>query len=145
MDWKKEAVEKLEQYSAKKLSLLSIPKEIRGVELSMQSIKSASSDGMPVQGGGCRREDMLLSNVVKKEELERMLERASLWVDSVDAALSVLDKDERTILEHFFVNQEKGAADRLAGELRMDVKTVYRRRDKALRRFTIALYGAEKN
>lgn len=143
MDWKKEAIEKLRQYSAKKLSLRTIPEEIRRMELEMQSIRSASSDGSPSKGGGNGRENMMLSNIVRREELERMLEQARIWVALVNAALSLLSQEERLLLERFFIFPEKGAADRLAGDLHLDVKTVYRRKDDALRKFTISLYGGE--
>ena len=145
MDWKKEAKDKLYQYTAKKLSLVSIPNEIKRLESELASIRSATSDGTPVAGGGSRREDMLLSNIVAQEELGRTLEQARLWVSLVDAGLELLTEQERTILNRFFVYPEKGAAERLASDLGIDVKTVYRRKDAALRRFTISLYGACEN
>ena len=145
MDWKKEAIDKLRQYTAKKQSLKSIPEEIKRLELDMVNIRSATSDGTPMPGGGSVREDMLLNNIVRREELERTLEQAKLWVKLVDAGMEILSEIERTVLDRFFVHPEVGAADRLAGELGIDIKTVYRRRDAALRRFTISLYGAVEN
>jgi hypothetical protein len=44
-------------------------------------------------------------------------------------------------LERFYIKPEKGAADRLASDLNLDVKTVYKRKDAALRHFTVSLYG----
>lgn len=55
--------------------------------------------------------------------------------------LAVLTPEERLVLDRFFIHPEKGAADRLAGDLHLDVKTVYRRKDAALLHFTISLYG----
>lgn len=141
MNWKYEAVDKLKQYEAKKQSLKSIPMEIARLELAMKSIRSATADGTPVSGGGSGREDMYLSNIVHREELERSLEQAKKWVALTDAGLEILTEEERLILERFYVHPDKGAADRLAGELNVDVKTVYKRKDAALRKFTISLYG----
>ena len=141
MNWKFEAVEKLRLYEAKKQSLASIPEEIRFTESMMHSIRSASADGTPVSGGGSGREDMLLSNIVKREEMERTLEQAKIWVQLVEAGLEVLNDEDRLILNRFFMHPEKGAADWLASALNLDVKTVYKRKDAALRRFTICLYG----
>lgn len=145
MNWKYEAVDKLKQYEAKKQSLISIPMEIARLESAMQNIRSATADGTPVSGGGSGREDMLLSNIVQREELERSLEQARKWVALVDAGLEILTAEERKILDRFYVHPERGAADRLAGDLHVDVKTVYRRKDDALRRFTISLYGGTEN
>ena len=128
MNWKFEAVEKLRQYEAKKQSLKSIPEEVKRLESAMRSIRSATADGTPVAGGGSGRED-------------RSLEQAQKWVALVEAGLEILSQDERLILERFYIRPEKGAADRLAGDLNLDVKTVYKRKDAALRHFTVSLYG----
>lgn len=141
MNWKSEAMEKLRLYEAKKRSLQSIPEEIRRLESAMKGIRSAAADGTPVSGGGSGREDMMLNNIVQREELERSLEQAKMWVALVDAGWEILTEEERLILERFYVHPEKGVADRLAGDLGLDVKTVYKRKDAALRRFTISLYG----
>ena len=141
MDWRSEAIDRLKQYTAKREALEIIPKQIEEIDLTMTSIRSARLDGTPVKGGGNAREDLLLNCIVRKEELQRCLEAVRLWVEIVEDGLAVLGSDDRLVLERFFINPEKGAADRLAGDLGVDVKTVYARKDKALRKFTIALHG----
>ena len=141
MLWKQAAIERLKLYEPKRLSLKSIPQEIRRLELEMRSIRIATSDGSTSKGGGSVSEDMYLSNIVRREELECSLEQARIWVSLTDSALSLLNDEERLLLDRFFIPQEKQAADRLAGDLHIDVKTVYRRKDDALCRFTVALYG----
>lgn len=145
MNWKLEAIEKLKQYEAKKQALRSIPVEISRLESAMKSIRSATADGTPVTGGGSGREDVMLSNIVRQEELGWSLEQAQKWVDLVDAGLDILSEEERLILDRFYIHSERGAADRLAGDLHMDVKTVYKRKDDALRRFTVSLYGGTES
>ena len=142
MNWKKEAIDKLKEYNARKQAIASIPVEIAQLESAVRGIRSASADGVAISGGGSGREDMLLSNICKREELRRSLSTAKAWVSQVDAAMRVLDQEERLILDRFYVSSQKGAAERLACDLGVDVKTVYHRKDAALRRFTIALYGA---
>ncbi len=144
MNWKYEAVEKLQEYEAKKRALRSIPEEITRLETAMTSIRSATADG-PVKGGGSGREDMLLSNIVHREELGRVLEQARIWVRLVDTGLELLSPEERLILDRFYISAERGAADRLAGDLGVDIKTVYRWKDAALRKFTISLYGSTES
>ena len=141
MLWKQVAIETLKLYESKRLSIKSIPQEIRRLELEMQSIRGATSDGSPSKGGGVGPANMYLSNIVRREELERSLEQSRIWVSLTDSALSLLNDEERLLLDRFFIHQEKQAADRLAGDLHIDVKTVYRRKDDALCRFTVALYG----
>ena len=141
MNWNFEAMEKLREYEARKQSLATIPDEIRRLELDYTRIRSATRDGTPVRGGGSTREDMLLSNIVHREELERALEMARMWVALVDAGMDPLTPEERLVLERFYMRPERGNVERLCQELGCEKSTVYNRRDKALRRFMLALYG----
>lgn len=145
MDWKTEAIDKLRQYEARLESLEIIPKQIAEVDSTMTSIRNARINGTPVKGSGKGREDLMLNCIVQKDELRRCLERAGLWVEIVSGGLDLLDPDDRLVLNRFYIHPEKYAADRLAGDLGIDVKTVYARKDRALRKFTIALYGAVEN
>ena len=145
MNWKYEAIEKLKQYEAKRQSLTSIPAEISRLESAMQSIRSATADGTPVTGGGSGREDMMISNIVHRQELEKAAEQAKAWVDNVDGGLAILSAEERLILGRFYINPAKGNVNRLCEELGVEKPTVYRRKDEALRHFTICLYGCTEN
>lgn len=141
MIWKHEAIEKLKQYEVKRAALENIPLEIMQKELGMESIRSFDPDSSPVKGNGTSREDMMLNNIAYREELKESYSQTKLWVKAMDRALGVLMPEEYLILERFYIHPEKKAADRLAGDLHVDIKTVYRWKDDALRKFTIALYG----
>ncbi len=141
MDWKREAMEKLKRYNAMKQSLRSIPEEITRLELEMQSIRSATSDGTPVSGGGSGREDRYLSNIVHREELSRSLEQAKVWVRLVDTGLAILSQEERLVLDRFYINPAMGNVDRLCMELGIEKSQVYTRKNSALHHFTLSLYG----
>lgn len=52
MDWKREAIDKLRIYDARKNALASIPQEIRRLEDEFSGIRSAAADGTPVHGSG---------------------------------------------------------------------------------------------
>lgn len=145
MDWKSEAIDKLRQFEAKQQALLSIPMELAQLETSMAGVRSSRTDSSAVKGGGSGYEDRILGLIVRKEELNRRLKCAQLWVDEVTGALQILRPDERRILDVFYIVGEKGAADHLASELCADPKSVYRWKDVALRKFTIALYGVTES
>ena len=74
-------------------------------------------------------------------ELERAYNLTKSAVDQVDSALNQLTEEERKILERLYMNPSKGNVLRLCEELNIEQATVYRWRDSALKRFTIALYG----
>lgn len=141
MNWKREAADKLKNYEAHKQALECLPKEIRRLESAYTGIRSATTDGTPISGGGNTREDSMLSNIVHRDELKRRLKEARLWVAQVDKALAVLDDEERLVLERLFIHPVKGAVKSLSEQLNIDERTVSRRRNSAIRRFTIALYG----
>ena len=146
MNWKFEAIEKLKEYAARKKAITSIPEEIKRLEEDAQRIRAASTDATPVQGGGSAREDMLLSNIVHREELQRRLSDARRWVEIVDGGLAVLTDDDRLVLDRFYIHPMRGNVDRLCLELGLEeAKSVYRRKDKALRKFTLAIYGCEES
>ena len=141
MNWKREAIDKLKNYEAHREALENIPKEIKRLESAYAGIRSATTDGTPVSGGGNTREDSMLSNIVHRDELKRRLKEARLWVVQVDKALAVLDDEERLVLDRFYIHRAKGNVGELCERLNVEQATVYRKRDSALRRFTIALYG----
>lgn len=144
--WKYKAIDKLKDYSAQKAALQSLPEEIARLESEACSIKSATGDGAPVKGGGSGREDRLLSNIVKREEHKAMLKRAKLAVGMVDRGLGVLSEEERRILDRMYIFREKGSVSRLMDEFGLqEESSLYKRANKALQHFTIAMYGATES
>ena len=142
MDWIAEATEKLQGYESQRQDLETIPRDLERLEMSFTGIRSARLDGMP-RAGSCTstREDAMLDNITCRDKLKRRLKEAELWVSIVEGGLSVLDDEDRLVLELLFIHKIKGNIDRLCEQLCVEKSTVYVRRDKALRRFTIALYG----
>ena len=70
---------------------------------------------------------------------------ARLWVEIVEGGFSILDDEDRLVLELLFIHKVKRRVDLLCDLLGASKSAVYARRDKALRRFTMALYGASES
>lgn len=83
-------MEKLRRYGAMRLAVVNISEEIKRLEVDAKSIRSAKVDASPVAGGGNRREEALLNNIVHRQELARTLEQAHIWLRSTDRALTTL-------------------------------------------------------
>lgn len=141
MNWKEEATEKLRKYDTMHLAVKNLPEEMRRLDQAACAIRSARTDATPVKSGTNRREDMLLNNIVCREELRCALEQAKLWVSTTDRALSALTPDEKLILYRLYMYPERNALERLCTELGVEQSSIYRKRDQALLRFTTALYG----
>lgn len=141
MNWKAEAKEKLRRYDAMRLATINIPEEIERLEIDAKSIRSAKTDATPVTGGGNRREEAMLNNIIHRQELNWILQQAQIWLKSTDRALTTLTAEEKLILHRLYIYPEKGGLERLCKELGVEVSSIYRRRDKALKHFTLAFYG----
>lgn len=140
MNWKQESKEELREYEAKRTAAENIPEEIRQLEAQMVKL-GGSSNSTPVKGGGSVWEDRQINLIVKADKLRTSLEYARDWVSRVERGLSVLTDEERLILDRFYINPAKGNVDRLCGDLHLEKSMVYDRKDKALRRYTLARYG----
>ncbi len=141
MNWKTEAMEKLCRYDAMRQSVINLQEEIRRLEQEAYSIRGMNLDKAQVRKRGSGKEDMLLSNLVHRQELSAALEQAGLWLQITDRALAALTPEEKLILHRFYVYPERGGVDRLCDQLQVEQSSIYRKRDKALRKFTYALYG----
>ena len=145
-DWKYKAKDKLRDYAAQLNAVATLPDELERLESEYTSIKAANTDTTPVQGGGTTQEDRLLSNIVRRQEVEAMLYRAQKAVGFVESALGQLSDDDRLVLDYMFIHRQRGAASRLCDALGLeDERSVYKRLDKALKRLTIAMYGATES
>ena len=144
MNWKAEAKEKLRRYDAMRLATINIPEEMERLELDAQAIRSAKTDGDVVNGGGSKREEALINNIIERQELAWTLQQAQLWLKITDRALTALSKEDRLILHRLYIYPEMGAPERLCKELGLETSTIYRRRDRALKRFTLAYYGIDE-
>lgn len=145
-DWKYKAKDKLRDYTAQLNAVATLPDELRRLESEYISIKAANTDTTPVQGGGTTQEDRALSNIVRRQEVAALLERAQLAVQFVDRAMEQLGDEERLVLDLMFVHRQRGAVARLREVLHLeDERSVYKRADKALKRLTMAMYGATES
>lgn len=142
MDWKQFAIDKLENYNARKQALSALPMLIAEIDADMSDIRSARTDRITIKATAKNsQEDMLLNCIAKKTELQHNLSRAKKWIQCMDKALAQLQPEERRILELLFIYPAKNNVDRLCNELCVEKSRVYDKRNKALRRFTIILYG----
>ena len=139
MNWKEEAIQRLTDYETMCTSVTGMRKEIKRLELEAQSL---SSSGLVRIGAGIdNREDRKINNLVRRGELSEALQQAALWVDVTDHALGCLNSQERQLLSSMYIRGDWGNASQLAQQLGIERSTVYRKRDDALRKFTLAMYG----
>lgn len=141
MNWKTEATDRLRRYGSVRLALVNLPAEIKRLRMEAQSIRSARTDTTAVNGGGGKREDALINNILHRKELEETLKQVKLWLGATDRAMSVLSPEEKLILHRLLIYPQAHAVELLCRDLEIEQSTLYRKRDQALQHFTLAFYG----
>lgn len=135
----KEDLSKLRYYERR---IAEIPDEIAEEQARLTSIKSSTTGSTPVQGGGNKREEWLVSALDRIERLRADLSYFEGKVRLTYRALDMLDPDDKRILIVFYVDKLKRGADVLMDELDIDVRTVWRRRAGALDGYCTARYAS---
>ncbi len=140
MDWKKEAVNDLLNYKARCESKINILEEIKALEADSVSLRGISAD-TPVMGGLSSQENKYLNVLAKKERLKDNLKAVQRLIKRTERGLACLDKRQRTVLEGFYVYKTSTYVDDLCYSLCVEKSQLYRIKDNALLKFTIAMYG----
>lgn len=135
----KEDLSKLRYYERR---IAEIPDEIAEEQARLTSIKSSTTGSTPVQGGGNKREEWLVSALDRIDRLKADLSYFESKVRLTYRALDMLDPDDKRILIVFYVDKLKRGADVLMDELDIDVRTVWRRRAGALEGYCTARYAS---
>lgn len=136
------AIQRLKDYEDRKTAVDNITEQISVLNDKFTAIRSATTDSTPVQGGNeNRREQMLIHNISTREELQKSLDLTKKELAITEKGLAALTETERKILTRFYINRSKGHVDRLCDELYVSKTELYRQKDEALKRFTMACYG----
>ena len=139
MNWKDEAIEKLQRYKSMSHAVKSIPMELTSLDLEARAIQALSPEKLRSKAHR-GQEDRLMSIMVKRQELEQLLDNAESWISITDAALRQLPENEKQLLTMLYI--EKKDPRYICMQENIDRSCLYRRRDTALRTLTLAMYGA---
>lgn len=138
MNWKAEAVEKLRRFPLMRQATQSIPKELERLEQEARSLQAGNAKlgAMNVRS----QENMLLENMIRRRELEELCASAESWVAVTAGAIGQLTAQEEKLLTRLYV--EEADVEQVCGELQLERSSLYRHREAALKKLTLALYGA---
>lgn len=142
MDYRREMIENLRNFAAKKASLDYTATELKRLNAEMTRIQSATKDGTPVSGGTNHREDRLVNLIMAKMEIEAIRKETEAWVLNLERALSTLDDEDYRILDVLYIHPVHHGVEKLCDELGCaEESTIYRRKNRLLRRLTLLFYG----
>lgn len=135
-DWLIPDLRNLESLRA---SLRHMAEEFETLKIEAESIKAVSYDRDTVTGGENHQEDRLLTNIAKRQELEKSLEATRRHVRMMDELLSELPERDRLILDRMYIHGER--AESIARDLGYEVRQIYRLKDAALRELGRRRFG----
>ena len=141
MNWKKIAIERLQEYEPRKLSLETIPEQLKTLELTYTAIKGATGDETGIRATNGKKDDAWIANILQREELKKSLQIAQSECTITEKALEILSDDEKHILDMFYIAKQRGHVERLSEELCVERSRVYELKDEALQKFTLACCG----
>lgn len=139
MDWKKNTIEEIKNYSYLRIKcvrlrekleeLESKSKTIHGVKLSHQKIKSSAQS------------QKILNQLIEREELYHMLNATRNKVKKLERAFKKLDPNERSILDKFYISRQDLTLAQMCSHFSVERSTLYRMKDSALKKLALNLFG----
>lgn len=121
------------------------PDEIKNTKMDMLFPRSPSNDGMPRAKEPQIGERVIATGIDKCDVLRNRYRQAKEFMDWFQPAWGQLSSEERFILEEFYIAEgsKTNAIGRVSEKLHVERAQVYRRKDKAVHRLTLFLYGEE--
>lgn len=141
MNYKKWLIEDLQLLERHRFSIGQMKSELETLEAEFTAIKATNYNKMPSGSRDNVQEEKLLTNIAKRDELEKNLKATILHVNDMDKLLNELNEVERTILQRMFVKREKYAADNLANDLGYETARIYQLKNQALTHLAQLRYG----
>lgn len=140
MDWRKMAIARLREYPERMMSITNLKEQIEALALQQTAIRAARTDGEAVSGSnGSRREDAMIAAIVRLDALRTNLTIAKHEAAVTQRGLNGLTDEDRQLLELFYI--KRWSPDEICEQLHVSRPTMYYRRDRALRQFTLASFG----
>ena len=129
-NWKKSAEADLKDYMKQKKSIKNLTEQIDVLNADIEKFKESSDE---------KKKNKVCQSLVLREKLVKNLELTKKNINLIDKGLSDLDDEQRKVLYLFYISG--GGFRRVMDEFHIEQASAYRRKDEALRDFTIAMYG----
>ncbi len=143
MNPRAQVVERLCSYELMCVAVKNLQEQIRWLKLHQEGLHAVRTDRVVVKCQPDRTEDRLLDNIEQRRKMEIALENTRRWLRITDRALQMLSKEERRILQKLYIRKTAGAVNELCQQLEMEKSSIYRKRDRALDKLALALYGVD--
>ncbi len=137
MDWKTCAVDDLRRYPQMKIGVLNSREKLKVVESAARSAKNS------LKRNPGRTDSRFVDAIVESERLRKNLKIAEGLLRLIERGLDSLTEEEELLLRRFYMSNSAPNMTKLKEELGYEPRSIYRLRDRALVKFTLAMYGVE--
>lgn len=144
LDKRSAAVDALKDYSSMKFIIDHTDDEIKAAYQKMGGVSSPQYDGMPHSHNPQAGEDRIMKGIEEIDVLRERYRQAAEYMEWFVPAWNELTEDERYVLKTFYGESNaygSSAADEIADYFQIERASAYRRKNRALERLTILLYG----
>lgn len=144
LDKRSAAVDALKDYGSMKFIIDHTDDEIKAAYQKMGGVSSPQYDGMPHSHNPQAGEDRIIKGIEEIDVLKERYRQAMEYMAWFVPAWNELSEDERYVLETFYGESNEygsSAADEIADYFQIERASAYRRKNRALERLTILLYG----
>ncbi len=132
MDWKKESINQLRDYEARKDALENLRERCQNLDQELKALRRSEQS---------KEDERILSVMTERKQLMHNYWITKRMVELTQRGLESLDGEERAVLEGFYVHRGERYADDLMEQLCVERTKLYNLKDQALRRFTMTMYG----
>lgn len=144
LDKRSATIAAIKDYDAMQFIINSTDDEIKRSYEKMTGVGSTNWDGMPSSHNPHVGEDRILSGIEEIDILKERYRQAVEYMDWFRPAWEQLTEDERYCLETFYGDGNtygSSAADHIAAYFNVEQSSTYRRKNRALDRLTVLLFG----
>ena len=128
-DWLIDDLKKLDRC---RFSIVQLAEELQTAEAEFTAIKATNWDKEPGGSGDNVQEEKMLTAIARRDELASNLAYNRRKIEDMERLLEQLTSEERAVLTALYIKHEPYAAEALADELSVDIRTVYRIKNTAL-------------
>ena len=144
LDKRSATIAAIKDYDSMQFIIKSTDDEIRQAYDKMGSVGSPKWDGMPRVHNPQAAEDRILNGIEEIDILKERYRQAVEYMDWFRPAWEQLSDDDRYVLETFYGDGNSygsSAAYYIAEYLHIEQPTAYKRKNRALDRLTVLLFG----
>lgn len=135
MDWKICAAEDLRRYRHMKLGIKGAKERLKTIRLSARGLRNS------LHKTYLKTDTEYVNMIVESERLNANIKLCENLLGLIERGLNSLTEEERAVLEKFYMTPGAPNLIKLKTRFGYESRSIYRLRDTALEKFTLAMYG----